>query len=270
MGNRWLLLRGLVRESGHWGDFPKKLAEKFPADQVHCLDLPGCGAHYRKKSPESIDEIARFVLKNLPAGISRENTTDQTSSPACEPSSSEKTILFAISMGAMVSAVMMKQEPRTFDGAVFMNTSFRGISPFYKRLQPKSYLTILKTFVSRSLKERERFILGLSSNEHATDPRIIDDWVALAEQNPISRENAVRQLMAAARFKAPVIPPSQPILVLTSDDQLVSPECSHLIHKQWQTDFAKHPTAGHDITIDDPQWVLEQVEAWVKRTFVKD
>ena len=40
----WVLLRGLTRESGHWGVLPALLAERLPHARVLTIDLPGAGA----------------------------------------------------------------------------------------------------------------------------------------------------------------------------------------------------------------------------------
>ena len=39
----WVLLRGLVRESRHWGALPDLLAQALPAHPILCPDLPGNG-----------------------------------------------------------------------------------------------------------------------------------------------------------------------------------------------------------------------------------
>ena len=61
----WLLLRGLVRERRHWGDFPAELAAHTGAE-VLALDLPGVGTERDRPSPTRIPEIvddlrARFA-----------------------------------------------------------------------------------------------------------------------------------------------------------------------------------------------------------------
>lgn len=57
----WLLLRGLTRESAHWGEFIPKLQAAFPDVQIHTLDLPGTGADYQGSSPASIKAITAQV-----------------------------------------------------------------------------------------------------------------------------------------------------------------------------------------------------------------
>lgn len=244
MANKIILLRGLVRESGHWGDFPSELQKAFPDFQVECVDLPGCGVYYQEESPDTIEGMAQFVHERV------------------ELKDDANNMIVAISMGAMIATTWLKMHPNKFKAAVFINTSFRGISPFFKRLRVQSYPTILKAFATHSVPEREKYILSLSSNLKQNDQAIVDRWVQLANEHPVSRKNAVRQLVAASKFQAPFLPPSQPILLLTSDDQLVSTECSESIHQMWKTDIERHPSAGHDITVDDSAWVIEKITTW--------
>jgi hypothetical protein len=37
VGQNWLLLRGLARESGHWGDFVTQLQVAFPKAIINTL-----------------------------------------------------------------------------------------------------------------------------------------------------------------------------------------------------------------------------------------
>ena len=46
----WILLRGLARESGHWGAFTAQFARAMPGCEVLALDLPGNGYLYQHAS----------------------------------------------------------------------------------------------------------------------------------------------------------------------------------------------------------------------------
>jgi hypothetical protein len=50
----WLLLRGLLREQGHWGDFPSQLQQHLPDIKIITLDISGNGLKHLEKSPSSI------------------------------------------------------------------------------------------------------------------------------------------------------------------------------------------------------------------------
>jgi hypothetical protein len=57
----WILLRGLARESRHWGAFILQLQATFPDAKITLLDLPGTGCYYQDSSPNSISEITHQV-----------------------------------------------------------------------------------------------------------------------------------------------------------------------------------------------------------------
>ena len=71
----WLIVRGLVREVRHWGDFPevleKHLKETDPEAKVFTIDFPGFGSETDRPSPTSISEIVddmrgRFLKYDTP------------------------------------------------------------------------------------------------------------------------------------------------------------------------------------------------------------
>src|SRR5262249_38708200 len=54
----WILLRGLTRESGHWGGFPALLGDAVEPARIVALDLPGNGALCAQTSPATVEELA--------------------------------------------------------------------------------------------------------------------------------------------------------------------------------------------------------------------
>ena len=87
---------------------------------------------------------------------------------------------------------------------------------------------------------------------------------AYRRENPVAIGNALRQLCAAARYRAPLVRPSPPLLVLSSlGDALVDSACSRQLAQRWQLDHAVHPSAGHDLPLDDGAWVVSQVTRWL-------
>ena len=104
----------------------------------------------------------------------------------------------------------------------------------------------------------------LTSNAPGPRTAVIDDWVAARTRRPVSAINALRQLVAAARYRAPTVAPSPPVLLLASqNDHLVNSRCSLAIADAWHCALALRPDAGHDLPLDAPQWVIEQVRHWL-------
>ena len=246
----WVLLRGLVRESRHWGALPDLLAQALPADTILCPDLPGNGLRNDQPSPTRIEAMVEDCRATL------------TGSGHLPPYH-----LLGLSMGGMVAASWAASHPHEVAALVLINTSMRPFSPFHERLRPACYAQLLRAAAAAdNLPRREALILGLVSNHTARRDAALPAWVALARQNPVSRRNAIRQLLAAARFRASAAAPAAPALVLASQqDRLVAAACSQALARAWGTALAVHPAAGHDLPLDDAPWVVDEMVAWLKR-----
>jgi pimeloyl-ACP methyl ester carboxylesterase len=246
MAEDWIFLRGLVRESGHWGGFVQEFAHMLPSARVVLLDLPGNGALCNQASPASVAEMVDAYRTQLRA-----------------MGKAAPYRILAVSMGAMVAAEWSHRYPDEVAMQVLINTSMRPFSAFYRRLRPASYLPLLWCIFTRAnALTWERTILRLTTN--LAHDEVLHRWCAMRLQNPVTTGNALCQLAAAARYRAAVEPPATPTLVLASSrDRLVSADCSRKLAARWQVPLIEHPTAGHDMTLDDGRWVAQQVRAWL-------
>jgi pimeloyl-ACP methyl ester carboxylesterase len=106
-------------------------------------------------------------------------------------------------------------------------------------------------------------VLRLTSANPQAHEHLVDEWARYSEERPVARRNVLRQIAAAARFRAPLRPPAAPVLVLASrNDRLVKTCCSVRLASAWNASIAIHPTAGHDLPLDEPAWVGAQVRDW--------
>ena len=244
----WIFLRGLTRETAHWGSFPDDFRRALPAAQVISLDLPGNGRLHQLASPRSVSAMV--------SGCRDELARRQVEPPYR---------LLAMSLGAMVATEWAYRFPEEIAGCVLVNTSLQPFSPFYRRLQPRNYLALLKlVLLPNDATEAEREILRLTSNALGKREEIIASWVETRSLRPVKPANALRQLLAAVRYRARAEAPAAPLLILSSmHDGLVHVECSLKIASSWNCALAVHPSAGHDIALDDPAWVVEQVGRWL-------
>lgn len=245
----WIFLRGLARESRHWGDFPSLFGERLPGARIVALDLPGNGALHAEPSPATLEEMADHCRERLAAqGI---------------PGPYH---LLGMSLGGMVVAAWACRHPGEVVGCVLINTSLRPFSPFHRRLRPETYLSLLSMALPGSDGEtRERQLMRLTACRPPA-PGVVEEWATYWRERPVSPANALRQLVAAARFRAPPAGPACPVLILAGGgDALVDPSCSRRLAEGWRTDFALHPGAGHDLPMDDGPWVAWQVERWLGR-----
>lgn len=248
LGQNWILLRGLARESAHWGDFVPLLQSTFPDAQTTPLDLPGTGGFHRETSPTTIkaitDSVRRYALDK---GFIQQPAT-----------------ILALSLGAMVAWEWMLSYPEDICGATLINTSFADLNPFYQRLRWQSYRDFAALAMTRDMRNRESGILQLVSNRRDQNQQTIQAWEKIQNERPISLKNSFRQIVAAATYRPGDNKPQQPVLLLNAQgDRLVAPQCSEAIHKKWNLELRSHPWAGHDLSLDDGAWVAMQLKNWV-------
>ena len=246
---RWILLRGLVREQRHWGNFPATLAAALPDAQLYTPDLPGNGSRYREASPASVAQMVEACRLQLQqAGIA-------------PPYS-----LLALSLGGMVALTWATLYPQELRRCVLVNTSMRPYSPFYRRLRWQNYGAIVRQLLRGGQRAQEQLILCLTSNSGDATQRaaLVQQWLAYQQECPVSRRNALRQLWAAARFRAPPQRPALPLLLIASaGDRLVDHRCTLGLAQAWQMPALLHPDAGHDLPLDAGAWLAQQIADWV-------
>ena len=158
----------------------------------------------------------------------------------------------------MIALEMAKKAPDSFQQIYVMNTSLSNLSPVYHRLQLKALRRLVEIVLQKDIRHREIEILKMVSQKPQVWDSLLDDFVEAAEKRPMTVQNVLRQLIAASVYKASEDRPRCPIQVLNSyGDEMVHPSCSEKLAQHWGLPLHSHPTAGHDIAIDAPDWILE-------------
>ncbi|AIY40370.1 hydrolase [Collimonas arenae] len=248
---KWIFLRGLMRETRHWGQFPDVFRAVVPEADTILLDLPGNGRLHDKRSPARVEHMTDYCRRQL------------LSQDLLPPYN-----LFALSLGAMVATDWATRYPEEVDGCVLLNTSLRPVSPFYHRLRPRNYPALLAVgllgIVNRNIARQERLLLRLTSSQGTEKTAVLEEWIGYQRDQPVTLGNALRQLCAAARYCAPRHAPLPHLLLLAGgSDRLINPRCSQALARQWQAPLATQAAAGHDLTLDAGRWVAEQVRDWL-------
>ncbi len=248
----WVLLRGLMRETRHWGAFPGIFQNTVGADRAITLDFPGNGRLHAQTSAASVPAMAEHIRAQL------------RQLGHAPPYS-----VLALSLGAMVAVAWNESHPAELERLVLINTSLAPYNPFYHRLRPANYPALIGTMLFGSAARHQALILQLTSaqnNRAEFRQAILDQWLAYAEEYPVTRANILRQLKAAMFYRAPPTPPSAPVLLLAGQqDRLVNVKCSLALAQHWHCPIRLHPTAGHDLPLDDGAWVAQQVRDWLVR-----
>ena len=244
----WVLLRGLTREQGHWGRFPAELAAAL-ADTLPDTrpgTLPGAGVLHNQPCPWQVAAMVDACQRQLAA---------QGAVPPYH--------LLGLSLGGMVAAAWSRACPQEVASLVLVNTSLRPYSPLQRRLRAALWPRLLRLLASQDRPAIKRAVLQLTSRQPERHHPVLSDWLAIHQARPVRAATALRQLLAGARYRWVGPPPAMPVLVVCSaSDGLVDPACSQRIAQAWQAELASHPTAGHDLALDDGPWLAARVAAW--------
>lgn len=242
------MLKGLVREKRHWGDFVAVMQNSFPGANIIPMDYPGVGAKSSRISPNDFKEYV----------------ADMRSEHQQYFDGKQENILIAISLGGMMARMWMDLHPDDFKKCILMNTSFRGICPIHKRLRPQSMKTFLRLFLTRDRDEVERGILEMVSNRKDKHPPILRNWIRYQKEYPVSHKSFINQITAALRFAPPKLAPKPELLILAGQkDRLCHYSCSESIQRTWGGKLEMHPEAGHDLAIDVPEWTAQKVKEFL-------
>ena len=247
----WLLLRGLGREKRHWGKFPQIFEQAAPSSiSVMALDLPGAGDQSTERSPTSIAEIADHVRKRW---------------LAVKPQGDWGVV--GISLGGMVAMSWSARFATDFRAVVLINSSAANVQPPWARMRPQGLWMFARTLFDPDPFTRERRILDLTSGMLADPKAQAQKWVEIARQSPPLRQAILRQLMAAAMFRAPTRLSAPTLVVRSQNDCLVHPSCSEMLAQRLGAVLATHPGAGHDLPLDDPEWLSRAIHQWAAHGF---
>lgn len=235
----WVLIRGLVRSRYHWGDFTEKLQLKLKAQQVISVELPGNGELFQEASPSNIDEAVKTLRHQLPSDL-------------------KSYALLGISLGGMLATRWAQSYTEEVQRMVLINSS-SSLSPFYERLNPRHYTGILRTLVKKNPSLSEEFIMQITSNRPDKWRPRLSELVEFQAQHPVSWQNFIRQLRLTSQIDFTNVPKCEKLILTSRADQLVSHRCSMTIANQWQCPIQIHEWAGHDLSLDDAEWILNEI-----------
>lgn len=227
------------------------LNEAFRGSRTVCLDLPGSGRRRDVDCPLSgegiVDALRAYAASEL------------------GPLEQIRPRVLALSFGSMIAYQWLCRYPKELSRLVLVSPSFRKVSPWHQRLKWNVLPAIARAFLEPSLESSEKRILSIVSNFPHRQRQALKSWVEIRKTRGIRRENVLRQLMAASQAGVPASPPDGvPMLILGSHaDRLVDARCFWGAAEKLKSPVRLHGTAGHDLPLDDPQWVIAQVKEWM-------
>ncbi len=238
---QWVLVRGIMSEAFHWWDFLPQLQSRFPEDQFHTADILGNGRHFQFSTPINPSKNVQALREQVP--------------------SSGKKILLGFSLGGMLSLEWAHLHPEEVEAVILINCSLNN-SAFYKRMTPYALKQIFQSALQKDTAKREEMIIRMTTTAVPQErvEHIAAHWGPRGIEYPVKPINFLWQIFLATQIPQRPTPPA-PVLVLSSGkDRVVHPDCSEKIAQVWNLPLVRHPEAGHDLTLEDPEWVLAQVE----------
>ncbi|WP_144213074.1 alpha/beta fold hydrolase [Shewanella donghaensis] len=260
----WVLLRGLMRDSRHWYGFDDLIKEH--GIEVLTPDVTGNGTLGDLTSPLTIEEYADDVWRQIDAQV-------------CEDTQCS---LIGVSMGGMLALEMAKQRPQKINQVVMINSSAGNVSPWYQRFQViplikaigRANWRIILDKLRLSRKGRlqrahlnfvESCTLNYTTMFKGTDELVLADWSLMRRENHTSIVNGARQLLAAAKFSCPKNIAAEVFIIAANQDNLANPKCSEALASFYQTKLMRVENGGHDVTLDQPEYVLSLLQKILPR-----
>lgn len=229
-----VLLMGLGRHGAHWLDFPEQLAAAG-AGRVVTPDLPGTGQRRGEPPLTDVMSIAAAVEADLgPAPVH----------------------LIGISFGGMVALTLAHRFPERVAGVTVINASSGDVAPPWQRLRLDR---VAVARVGQPL-DRERALAGVLVNDPDRGAVAAARWRDIRTRDPVSPRTLLAHAWAAARFRLqPVRVPVR--VVVGRGDRLVASSCSDRLAARLSVGVVAHPTGGHALFVDAPDWLANQVVA---------
>lgn len=245
----YFFIRGLIRSQFHWYQFPaifEQLAQQHDAKVKAVLfDIPGNGERYRQATPFSIAAMADDIGQQIQHYLTTHSIGPES-----------KLHLVGISMGGMIAAELAEKSQLTLASVHIINSSFANLSPFWQRMRIPAALNLLPNLWRTD--KRESTILKWTSNKPSSIALTLE-WVEEAKQHPLSLRNACAQLWAASHYFVGKKPSIKSFVYCCQEDRLVNWKCSEKLAAHWQVSLAREQTAGHDLPLDNPNWLAEKI-----------
>lgn len=242
MSNNWIFLRGLTRGNIHWGAFPELFLAANPGAQVEYLEIPGNGFLSDQLTPTDPEEVIKF-LRSI-SELAQSNATYH---------------LCGISLGGMVALKWAQMYPDLVESVTVINTSLSQYSSIFQRLMPANYAKLLSALFNNVADEQEETILRITSNKFEQNKKYLDSFARFASEHKVTRSNFLRQLILAKNIHFHQFPDIKLNVLSAAKDRLVHSSCSGEIAKGLKGKLVIHPTSGHDLPLDEPEWLIKQL-----------
>ncbi len=251
------LLRGIGRESGHWGTtFTERLLHHFPKGNLIKMDLPGSGIYFDQPALSSVDNMVEFLHNNYHSELY---------------SHSGANVLLATSLAGNIALEWITKYPNDFSGITMVSSSLKGVCASKSRVKPEAKNEFIDIFFTSDETKRELKFLKINSNLQTNNDSLLRAWIDIQHEHPVSKTSLIKQTIAGALYQPPTEIPQIPILLVGSKaDKIVAPSCLRSVSEYLHADLTFHNTSGHGLPIDAPVWLADQFAYWISLRVLPD
>lgn len=245
---RVILLRGLLREKRHWGDFPDILQSNLGSEfSVEALDLPGIGTQRGTLFSLDIDEVVHDLRTRSEVIMKK-----------------DKILLVSNSLGSMIAMKWAELFPEDLSGVVLMNTSASNISDLKERISKYALKVFAQVIAEEDPAKREAKVLSLVSSKYINDSSKAEEWGSYAMGKKETLELGLRQLWVASKFHSRGVLDVPSLVLCSLQDRLLDPMATMKVARAIGAEQRINHVAGHDLPLDDPEWVSLEIKNWIK------
>jgi pimeloyl-ACP methyl ester carboxylesterase len=248
----WLLLGPLARECALWGDAPQILVQQLqlvqPRARLFQLDLPGTGRLWRDGSPSQVVAL----LAQLRQRVQRAGLTGPFG-------------LIASSWSGCVATEWARQHGQEVGAMVLISPAMRPFTRVLRSVRPGLWSTALAMVLGRrSPVDRDTRLWSAHTTLVRPSPELLTRWRAMRRQHPTKARTGWAHFMAVWRYETSRRRPHQQVLLLAGKgDGWMDWRVSAAISRAWGAALRVHPEGGHDLLLDDPQWVARSLAEWL-------
>lgn len=245
----WVCIKGLKQDARHWRGLPQRLAQATGGRAV-ALDLPGAGALAGVRVPSSVDGMVDLMRAQW---LEQRGEDDGAWG------------LLGLSLGGMAVLSWASRFPQDVAGVVVGNSSAANVSPPWKRIRADRWGALARAALPMDPIARELHVVGLTTSRlvrHDDRLRVAREHARWQSERGFTRGALVGQLRAASGYRAPDRLDVPALVLVGEGDTFVDPSCGHGLAARLEADKAVHPTAGHDLSLDAPGWLVRTVASW--------
>lgn len=249
----WLLIGPMGRECASWGEAPQVLRMHIeavqPGGSLWPLDLPGTGRLWRQASPSRISG----VVEELRRRVAQDGHTGPFG-------------LIASSWASCVATEWARQYADEIGAVVLISPAMRPFTPVLRSLDFKQWVVALGQVLGRRspFEPDTRLLRSHTNGLRPATADLVAHWRALRRKHPLKARNGWRQLLAVWRYQSSKRRAHPSVLLLAGKaDVWMDWRVSAAISRAWGSALRLHPEGGHDLLLDDPQWVARSMAKWL-------